>query len=75
METLSQDEIREMKRRRIASMTDKERADMLNEACERAHRRDNDEFIRQTLEPYKQSEQYKERLKRKEAQKNELNVT
>ena len=75
MEALSQDEIREMKRRRIASMTEKERADMLNEVCERANRREHDEFIRQTLEPYKQSEQYKERLKRKEAKKNEPNVT
>ena len=75
METLSQDEIREMKRRRIASMTDKERQDMFEQACERADRREQDEFIRQTLEPYKQSDQYKERLKRKEAKKNEPNVT
>ena len=65
METLSKDELIEMKRRKIAAMTEEEHRDMFNQACERAMKQHNDEFIRQHMERFRQSDGYNELLRRK----------
>jgi hypothetical protein len=53
METLSNDEIVEKKRRILASMTQEEQRERFLQACERAAQRDFDEFKRQHTERVK----------------------
>ena len=70
METaLSKDELREIRKHKIASMTREEQREMLNEVADRAVKQLCDEFTRQQIERYKQSDDYKEYLKRKQNEK------
>ena len=62
---LSGDELREKRRLKIASMTGEEQRTMLNEVADRAVKQLCDEYTRQQTELYKQSDQYREYLKRK----------
>jgi hypothetical protein len=66
MTAISNDELIAKRRRIIASMTREEQRDRLNQVAERTEKRLNDEYIRQQVELHKQSDQYKERIKRKQ---------
>ena len=56
MENMTKDELREWRKQKIASMSKEEMRDQLNQASERAHKRINDEFIRQCVERHKQEQ-------------------
>ena len=58
------------KRKQImASRTKEEWAELMNQVNERASKKSYEEFKRQTMEVYKQSDRYKEYLKRRQAEK------
>ena len=51
------------------TFTEQEQRDMLTQAAERAMRDVGEEFVRRTTELYKQTDRYKEHMKRIEAEK------
>ena len=53
----------------MPTLTEQEQIDMLTQASERAMRDVGEEFIRRTTELYKQTDRYKEHIKRVEAEK------
>ena len=71
IDAMSEEELMVLRRRITSSMTRQERIAMMNDVCERAARRSSDEYTRKQTELYKQSDRYKEFLKRKQAQDQE----
>ena len=51
------------------TFTEQEQREMLTQAAERAMRDVGEEFVRRTTELYKQTDRYKEHMKRIEAEK------
>ena len=66
-ENLTPEEIIEIKRQKLAAMTEEEQRERFLQACERADKRLHDEFVRQHMEHYKQTDHYKELVQRKQA--------
>jgi hypothetical protein len=66
VKTLSQEDLIERRKHIIASMSKEDWRNMMNQVTEGADKRLNDEYIRQQTELYKQSDRYKEYLKRKQ---------
>ena len=75
MTALSKEELVERRRRIIASMTKEDWRNMMIQVTERADKRSNDEYVRQQTERYKQSDRYKEYLKRKQAEQDNETTT
>jgi len=63
---LPEEELRELRRRIIAAMTKDDWRTLMNRVNEGVERPLNDELIRQQKALYKQSDRYKEFLKRKQ---------
>ena len=70
-EKLTPEELIEFKKQKLAAMTVEERRERFLQACERGEKRLHDEFVRKHMEHYKQSDHYKELLKRKQAEQEE----
>jgi hypothetical protein len=67
-ERLLEQELIAKRKRIIAAMSKEEQMEMMNQATDRFCRRLNDEYTRQQTEIYKQSDRYKEYLKRRQAE-------
>ena len=73
---LPEEELRELRRRITAAMTKEDWKTLMNRVAEGVERPLNDELILQQKALYKQSDRYKEFLKRKQAeQDNETETT
>ena len=67
-EELVDEELLAKRRQIIASKTKEDWAALMKEVTERSCWESSDEFIRQSTERYKQSDRYKEYLKRRQAE-------
>jgi hypothetical protein len=70
LETLSTEDLIEQRKRITASMSKEDWKNMMDQVTGWADKRANDEYVRQQMERYKQSDRYKEYLKRKQSEQN-----
>ena len=74
IDAMSKEEVIALRRRITSSMTKQERIAMMRDVCEQAARRSSDEYTRKQTEIYKQSDRYKELLKRKQVQDKDTKI-
>ena len=65
---LPEEELRELRRRIVAAMTKEDWRTLMNRVADGVERPLNDELIRRQKALYKQSDRYKEYLKRRQAE-------